>query len=81
MWKIKGIFVLLQKNQTMAKENINYTEAFEELQQIVSEMENADITVDELSEKIKRCTMLIKLCKDKLTKTEAEISKIMEKED
>jgi len=65
----------------MAKENINYTEAFDELQQIVSEMENADITVDELSEKIKRCTMLIKLCKDKLTKTEAEISKIMEKED
>jgi exodeoxyribonuclease VII small subunit len=65
----------------MAKENINYTDAFDELQQIVSEMENADITVDELSEKIKRCTMLIKLCKDKLTKTEAEISKIMEKED
>ncbi len=65
----------------MAKENINYTEAFDELQQIVREMENADITVDELSEKIKRCTMLIKLCKDKLTKTEAEISKIMENED
>ena len=65
----------------MAKENINYTEAFDELQQIVREMENADITVDELSEKIKRCTLLIKLCKDKLTKTEAEISKIMEKED
>lgn len=65
----------------MAKENINYTDAFDELQQIVSEMENADITVDELSEKIKRCTMLIKLCKDKLTKTEAEISKIMEIED
>ena len=65
----------------MAKENINYTDAFVELQQIVSEMENADITVDELSEKIKRCTMLIKLCKDKLTKTEAEISKIMEIED
>ena len=65
----------------MAKENITYTEAFDELQQIVQEMENADISVDELSDKIKRCTMLIKLCKDKLTKTEAEIAKIMNVEE
>ena len=57
-----------------------YTEALAELQQIVSEMENADISVDELSDKIKRCTVLIKLCKDKLTKTEAEIAKIMQTE-
>ncbi|MBO6051155.1 MAG: exodeoxyribonuclease VII small subunit [Bacteroidales bacterium] len=64
----------------MAKETITYTEALAELQQIVSEMENADIPVDELSDKIKRCTLLIKLCKDKLTKTEAEIAKIMETE-
>ena len=64
----------------MAKETITYTEAFDELQQIVQEMENADISVDELSDKITRCTMLIKLCKDKLTKTEAEIAKIMQTE-
>lgn len=64
----------------MAKETITYTEAFSELQQIVQEMENADISVDELSDKIKRCTMLIKLCKDKLTKTEAEIARIMQTE-
>ena len=61
----------------MAKETITYTEALAELQQIVSEMENADIPVDELSDKIKRCTLLIKLCKDKLTKTDEEIKKIL----
>ena len=71
----------MQKILVMAKENITYTEAFDELQQIVQEMENADISVDELSDKIKRCTMLIKLCKDKLTKTEAEIAKIMNVEE
>ncbi len=71
----------MQKFFTMAKETITYTEAFDELQQIVQEMENADISVDELSDKIKRCTMLIKLCKDKLTKTEAEIAKIMKEEE
>ena len=70
----------MQKIFIMAKENISYTEAFDELQQIVREMENADISVDELSDKIKRCTMLIKICKDKLTKTEAEIAKIMQSE-
>ena len=64
----------------MSKETITYPEALAELQQIVSEMENADIPVDELSDKIKRCTLLIKICKDKLTKTEAEIAKIMETE-
>ena len=64
----------------MPKETITFTEAFDELPQIVQEMENADISVDELSDKIKRCTMLIKLCKDKLTKTEAEIAKIMQTE-
>lgn len=65
----------------MAKETITYTEALAELQQIVSEMENADIPVDELSDKIKRCTVLIRICKDKLTKTEAEIAKIMNAEE
>ena len=71
----------MQKISIMAKETITYTEAFDELQQIVREMENADIPVDELSDKIKRCTMLIRICKDKLTKTEAEIAKIMNAEE
>ena len=43
-----------------------YTEAFEELQQIVREMEDGEITVDELSVKVKRATELIKICKNKL---------------
>ena len=33
------------------KEKINYTDAFEELQIIVAEMEKGEITVDQLSEK------------------------------
>ncbi|MBO4504522.1 MAG: exodeoxyribonuclease VII small subunit [Bacteroidales bacterium] len=57
------------------KENLTYTEAFEQLQQIVKQMENADISVDDLAENIKTATKLIKVCKDKLTKTEEEINK------
>lgn len=55
----------------------NYTEAFGELQEIVSEIENGDISVDELSEKVKRAAILIKICKDKLTSTEGDVNKIL----
>jgi exodeoxyribonuclease VII small subunit len=58
-------------------EKISYTEAFEELQGIVEEIENGQITVDELSEKVKRATYLIKICKTKLTSTEEDVSKIL----
>lgn len=57
------------------EKNITYTEAFKKLQEIVQQMENADISVDDLSENIKKATQLIKICKDKLTKTEEEVNK------
>ena len=52
---------------------ITYTEAFEELQQIVLEMENASISIDELDAKVKRASTLLKVCKDKLYKTEQNV--------
>ncbi|MFA7448192.1 MAG: exodeoxyribonuclease VII small subunit [Weeksellaceae bacterium] len=58
-------------------EKINYTQAFEELQQIVIEIEEGEISVDELSEKVKRATQLIKICKTKLTTTEEDVNQIL----
>jgi exodeoxyribonuclease VII small subunit len=58
-------------------ENVNYTEAFEELQTIVSEIEQGEISVDELSEKVKRAAELIKICKTKLKTTEEDVNKIL----
>jgi exodeoxyribonuclease VII small subunit len=55
----------------------NYTEAFEELQEIVGEIEQGEISVDELSEKVKRAAVLIKICKAKLTNTEEDVAKIL----
>ena len=60
----------------MSKEP-NYTEAFEELQEIVLEIEQGEISVDELSEKVKRAAILIKICKAKLTSTEEDVSRIL----
>jgi len=58
-------------------EKINYTEAFDELQQIVSDIESGEISVDELSEKVKRAALLIRVCKQKLTSTEEDVNKIL----
>ena len=58
-------------------EKPGYTEAFEELQQIVREIENGQITVDELAIKVKRATDLISICKLKLTTTEENINQIL----
>jgi exodeoxyribonuclease VII small subunit len=62
----------------MKEKEINYTKAFEELQSIVKKMENAEISVDELSEIIKRASFLITICKNKLTQTEEEVNKIID---
>jgi len=61
------------------KEVKTYQEAFEELQQLVRKMENAEIPVDELAEMIKRATLLINICKKKLTATEEEVKTLLEK--
>ncbi len=58
-------------------EETNYTQAFEELQNIVTEIEQGEISVDELSEKVKRAATLIKLCKAKLTTTEEDVNQIL----
>ena len=58
-------------------DNLNYTAAFEELQKIVSEIEQGTISVDELSEKVKRASQLIKICKSKLTNTEEDVNGIL----
>lgn len=55
----------------------NYSKAFTELQDIVTEIEDGEISVDELSEKVKRASQLIKICKDKLTTTEEDVNKIL----
>ena len=60
----------------MSKE-LKYEAAFAELQSIVTKMENDELDIDQLSEQLKRAQELIKLCKDKLTKTDEEIKKIL----
>lgn len=62
------------------EKKINYEEAVRELQEIVSRMENDAFDIDQLSEKLKRAQQLIKLCRDKLTKTDKDIKKLLAEE-
>ena len=57
--------------------SITYTQAIAELETIVSEIENASIGVDELSEKVKRAAELIRFCRNKLNSTEKEVNSII----
>ena len=63
----------------MAKE-MKYEQAFAELQAIVHKMENDELDIDQMAEQLKRAQLLIKLCRDKLTKTDEEIKKILGEE-
>ena len=43
----------------------------------MSEIESGEISVDLLSEKVKRAALLIRICKNKLSTTEEEVGKIL----
>ena len=59
------------------KEEMKYEAAFAQLQAIVAKMENDELDIDQMAEQLKRAQELIKLCRDKLTKTDEEIKKIL----
>ena len=55
----------------------SYTQAFDELQRIVAEMERGDIGIDELSNNVKRASELIQYCRNKLKTTELDVAEIL----
>ena len=61
----------------MAKKNMEYSKATEELNQILSDLESEDINVDELSDKVKKAIELIRFCKNKIKETEMEVKNMV----
>ena len=56
---------------------MKYEEALKELEQIVRQMENNELDIDQMGDRLKRAQQLIRLCKDRLTKTDEEIKTIL----
>lgn len=64
----------------MEKQEFKYEKAVEQLEEIVDKMENDELDIDQLSEQLKRAKLLVKMCKDKLTKTDEEIKKLLQED-
>lgn len=62
----------------MANKEKKYEECIRQLEDIVSRLENDEMGIDELTTELKKAQQLIKLCRDKLTKTDEEIKKILD---
>jgi exodeoxyribonuclease VII small subunit len=58
---------------------LTYQKAFEELQQITTDIESEEVSVDDLAVKVKRAAQLLELCNAKLKSTEEEVNKIIER--
>lgn len=61
----------------MPKE-IKYDEAIRQLEDIVAKMESNELDVDSLSQQLKTAQKLIKICKDKLSRADSDIKKILQ---
>ena len=59
-------------------EKLTYASAKKELEAIVLSIESGELDVDLLTDKVKRASELIAFCKEKLTKTEKELQKILD---
>ena len=65
----------------MAQKEESYNEAIEKLRRIVAEIDKDELDVDLLSEKVKEASRLIKLCKEKLYKVDADVRNVLEELD
>ena len=61
----------------VAKKKVTYSQAVARLEQIVRQIDNNELEIDELADKIKEANEIISFCNDKLTKADEEIKKIL----
>ncbi|MBR4996892.1 MAG: exodeoxyribonuclease VII small subunit [Bacteroidaceae bacterium] len=59
---------------------MKYEEAIQQLETIVSQIEKNELDIDQLTDRLKEAQKLIKLCKDKLYKTDEKIKALLGEE-
>ena len=57
---------------------MTYEKAMKRLEEIVDKVENGQMDIDSLSATLKEAQQLVSFCRDKLTKVDAVIKKILE---
>lgn len=63
----------------MIKKSDSYAQAYAEVQKILEGLDQGEIDVDDLSEKVKRAAELIDFCQKRLRETELQVKRVMEK--
>ena len=61
----------------MAAKKETYLQAMERLEKIVRQIDNNELDIDVLSEKIKEANEIIAFCTQKLTKADQEVEKLL----
>jgi len=59
--------------------DMKYSKAIKQLEDIIQRIENEEIDIDELSDKVREASALVKLCKDKIEKAEMEVKDVVQK--
>ena len=61
----------------MGKQQIKYSDAISEIEEILESIESGELDVDELTGKVKRVSQLIQICKSRLHDADEDIRKIL----
>ena len=64
----------------MSKKESGFRQTINEIEAIISKIENNETDIDDLAAEIARASKMIQDCKDKLFKTEQEVEKIVNHE-
>ena len=60
--------------------DIKYEEAVRQLEAIFDKMERGELDIDSMAAQLKQAQELVKLCKQKLKRTDDEIQKLLDKQ-
>ena len=61
----------------MSVKKETYSQAMERLEKIVRQVDNNELEIDVLAEKIKEANEIIAFCTEKLTKADREVEKLL----
>ena len=60
------------------EQDVKYSEAVEELEDLLEQIDSEDVDLDDLAVKVERASELIRVCRDKIEHTEMQVRTIIE---
>ena len=67
---------MAKRTKTLGK-NLSFSEAVNEVEDILARLEQDDVDIDKLGEEVRRAVELIKVCREKLEKTDGEVRQMV----